>query len=371
MPMTKRKTMLTGILLALSIFATGCGSSDPNPGNEGTSTPQTTVQPQETTGEKPADTTTVPVPIDYEKIKPNEAGKVMVVMFHQFVQSHTAKKGSGWEYITTFQDFRNLLPTLYDKGYRLVNLNDYLDNSIAVQAGFKPMVFTFDDGTKGQFNLVEQNGSLAVNPDSAVGILEEFNKTHPDFGLKGTFYVNLGDNNTFQGAGTLQQRLQYLIDKGFEIGNHTFTHINLQKTLSADKIQEEIGGNQKKMYEMFPDYTMKTFSLPYGSPSKDLKTYVVKGEYEGVKYDNKALMEVGANPNPSPVSIKFDPLSVDRVRASGIKPVECDLAWWLEKVSTADEYVSDGDPDTVAVPKSKEELVDPQKLNGKTLKIYG
>jgi len=45
--------------------------------------------------------------------------------------------------------------------------------------------------------------------------MEEFYEKHPDFGLKGTFYVNLG-NSTFEGAGTLQQRLQYLVDKGFE-----------------------------------------------------------------------------------------------------------------------------------------------------------
>lgn len=370
----KRKILIAGILLALSLITTGCGSSSSNAGSKENSTQKTTLQAGETTGEaageKTSEATAKPVPIDYEKVKPNEAGKVMVVMFHQFVQSHTAKKGSGWEYITTFQDFRNLLPTLYDKGYRLVNLNDYLDNNITVKAGYKPMVFTFDDGTKGEFNLVEQNGALVVNPDSAVGIMEEFNRTHPDFGLKGTFYVNLGDK-TFEGAGTLQQRLQYLIDKGFEIGNHTYSHINLKETKSAEKIQQEIGGNQKKMYELIPNYVMKTFSLPYGSPSKDLKAYVVKGEYEGVKYENKALMEVGANPNPSPVSKKFDPLSIDRVRASGIKPVECDLAWWLQKVSAKDEYVSDGDPNTVAVPKDKEELVDTQKLNGRKLVIYG
>ena len=49
------------------------------------------------------------------------------------------------------------------------------------------MVFTFDDGTSGQFNLVEENGELVANKKSAVGIIEEFNKTHPDFGVKRDF----------------------------------------------------------------------------------------------------------------------------------------------------------------------------------------
>jgi len=88
--------------------------------------------------------------------------------------------------------------------------------------------------------------------------MEEFYEKHPDFGLKGTFYVNLG-NSTFEGAGTLQQRLQYLVDKGFEIGNHTYTHINLKDTTSAQKIQEEIAKNQRTIAELIPGYKMTTF----------------------------------------------------------------------------------------------------------------
>lgn len=309
---------------------------------------------------------TTPPAIDLNVVKPNETGRIMVVMFHNFVEEY--KKGDK-EYTTTFDAFNKLLDTLYTSGYRLISLNDYLNGSIDTPAGFIPMVFTFDDGTTGQFNLIDQGGALVANPRTAVGILEEFNKTHPDFGTRGTFFVNLGDQ-TFSGAGTVVQRLEYLRSKGFELGNHTYTHINLKKTKSAAKIQEEIGGNQKKMYELIPGYTFTSFSLPFGAPSKDLAEYVVKGEYEGVHYENLGIMEVGWDPNPSPFTVKFDPLSIHRVRSSGITPVDADLAWWLDNLKRDKQYISDGNAATVAVPQSYMEYVGQARLNGRTLVTY-
>lgn len=314
---------------------------------------------------KEADET--PQPIDLNEVKPNEAGRIMVVMFHNFIEEY--EKGDK-AYTTTFSEFKELLHTLYDYDYRLISMEDYLNGNINVAAGCIPMVFTFDDGTSGQFNLIEENGKLEANPDSAVGILEEFNKTHPDFGTRGTFFVNLG-NQTFGSTGTLAQRLEYLIDKGFEIGNHTYSHINLKtEAKSAEIIQKEIGQNQKKMYELVPGYTFVAFSLPYGAPSKELTKYVIKGEYEGTAYDNPAIMEVGWDPAPSPFGVKFNPLSTHRVRSSGIEPVDQDLGWWLVNMKRDNQYVSDGDPDTVTIPESYLEHVNQEMLGGRTLRTY-
>lgn len=360
-------------VLMFSLLLTGCSKS---PKADGAKEPVVTNQPSVIVTEDvppsptPAEVVVTPAPtIDLEAVKPDESGKIMVVMFHNFVESFTPSKYDDGAYTTTFDEFRNLLTTLYDKGYRLINMEDYLNNNISVPAGCIPMIFTFDDGTSGQFNLVNEGGKLVANKNSAVGIIEEFNKTHPDFGIKGTFYVNLG-NSTFQGEGTLSERLQYLVDRGFEIGNHTYTHINLTNAKDANEIQKEIGQNYKTMSELVPGYKMLTFSLPYGAPSKNLQQYVQKGEYEGVKYENLAIMEVGWDPALSPVSKSFNPLSVHRVRASGINPVDADLAWWLKNLSREGQYISDGDPNTVTIPKSKEENIDNDKLQGKRLVVY-
>ncbi|MCX7921682.1 MAG: polysaccharide deacetylase family protein [Clostridia bacterium] len=376
--MSKFAKIIPALVISASILLSGCGSKvEPEKNNSAQNTIQSTKPTDNQGSSTPVpqgnDTnarTATPKPsIDLSKVKPNETGKIMVVMFHNFVESFTPTKYDNGEYTTTFDEFRKLLQTLYDKNYRLVNVNDYLNNNISVPAGCIPMMFTFDDGTSGQFNLVEEGGKLVANKQSAVGIMEEFNKTHPDFGLKGTFYVNLG-LGTFEGKGTVNERLKYLIDQGFEIGNHTLTHINLREVKTAEKVLQEVGGNHKKMLELVPDYKLGSLALPFGNATKDLQGYVAKGEFEGVSYENRAIMEVGWDPTYSPVSKKFNPLSTHRVRASGIKPVDTDLAWWLKNLSVGEQYVSDGDPNTVTVPKSREEAVDKNKLNGKQLVVY-
>lgn len=333
--------------------------------------PETGTQPGDKTQDvQPSDSSqkNEPIAIDYNKIKPDESGQIMVVMFHNFVETYPKGKN---EYTTTFSEFEKLLPELYEKNYRLISLTDMLNNNIDVPAGCIPMVFTFDDGTSGQFNLVEKDGKLAANPRSAVGIMEAFNEKHPDFGLKATFYVNLGVTSTFSGEGTMSERLSYLTGKGFEIGNHTKTHVSLPSVKTVQKMLEEVGGNQKLMNEYIPGYSFNSFSLPFGNASKDLKDYVIKGNYEGTEYKHSAIVLVGANPAPSPVSAKFNPFAIPRVRSTGMEKVECDLAWWIDALGTGkSQYVSDGNAATVSIPESKLTNVDMSKLNGKQLITY-
>ena len=167
-----------------------------------------------------------------EVYKYNESGKIIIVMYHRFLENEAD------EYSRSFDNFRKDLEYLYEHGYRSVSLTDYLENTMKVPVGCTPIIFTFDDGTSGQFNLIESGDELVVNPKSAVGIMEEFYKEHPDFGLNGTFYINGG--SIFSGKGTVKERLEYLINKGFEIGNHTNTHPYFNKA-SSDDIQKEIG----------------------------------------------------------------------------------------------------------------------------------
>ncbi|MHB8063757.1 MAG: polysaccharide deacetylase family protein [Ruminiclostridium sp.] len=306
--------------------------------------------------------------IDYNLVKPDESGQIMVVMFHNFIETYT--KGDK-EFTTTFSDFEKLLPKLYEKKYRLISLTDMLNNNINVPAGCIPMVFTFDDGTVGQFNLIEKDGKLVANPKSAIGIMEAFNEKHPDFGLKGTFYVNLGLKTTFKGSGTIPDRLNYLIGKGIEIGNHTKNHVFLPDIKTSKEMLEEIGGNQKLMNEFVPGYTFDSLALPNGASSKAFKEYTIHGNYEGIEYKHSSIVLVGANPAPSPVSTKFNPLALPRVRSTGLTKVECDLSWWLDTLSKGkSQFVSDGNANTVAVPKSNQKNVDMAKLNGKQLLTY-
>jgi hypothetical protein len=122
-----------------------------------------------------------------------------------------------------------------------------------------------------------------------------------------------------------------------------------------------------------PGYDVYALALPLGiGPKGDNYKYAVQGEYEGVKYNHRAVLKVGSNPALSPVNVKFDPTRLPRVRASEMKTEGTGLYDWLQyfERKPGKRYISDGNPDTVAIPESEKENVDQSKLNGKELVIY-
>lgn len=313
--------MLTVLIICVTIIFTGCKNGKPNiETNDGFNILRESGENSEVSPilERSGD-----IENSQEEVyKYNESGKIIIVMYHKFADVETD------EYSRSFENFKKDLQYLYEHGYRTVSLNDYLENKMKVPVGCTPIIFTFDDGTKGQFNLVEnENGELVANPNSAVGIMENFYKEHPDFGLNGTFYIN--GSGFFSGSGTEKERLEYLLSKGFEIGNHTNTHVYLNKA-SAETIQKEIGTVSNKVNELV-GYKINSLALPFGISSKDYKEYISKGTYEGQEYENKIILLVGSNPAPSPTSEKLNLLSLPRVRATGgNKRVDCDLYYWLD-----------------------------------------
>jgi hypothetical protein len=399
-----RHRIFAGLLIGLMIFATSCSGSDPIiPETENKKSSQvedTTdidknekdstqiIQPDDTVkngitkntdtnnevDNEDADTDAVAnedmrPDIDYEKIRPDESGSIMVVMFHNFVETFKSNKYDNGDFTITLGEFERLLHILYEKNYRLINLCDYINNDISTAAGYIPMVFTFDDGTKGQFSLTASENGFTVNPKTAVGVMMKFNEIYPDFGLKGTFFINLG-NNMFPGDGKLSERLNYLIEMGFEIGNHTLTHVQLNSVNDSETIIKEVGGNQKKMEELVPGYKMMSLSLPYGLPANELFEHLIKGRYQDVEYENHAILEVGWCPAPSPFTVEFNTFSINRVRAPGINPVDADLNWWISKLSRKDQFVSDGEPDIVTVPETKVDKINKESLGNRNLNIY-
>ncbi len=217
-----------------------------------------------------------------------------------------------------------------------MSLHDYLNNDMKVPVGCTPIILTFDDGVKSQFNLIKaEDGTLVANPESAVGVMEKFYKEYPEFGLNGTFFIN--GTGYFGGVGTREEKLKYLIDRGFEIGNHTNTHVNFSKA-SIDEIQKEIGVVVKDVKENANGYVVDTLALPFGISSKNYADYIHKGEYDGISYENKIILLVGSNPALAPSNEDVNFLRLPRVRArGGNKAVECDLYWWLDKMEANPE----------------------------------
>ena len=116
-------------------------------------------------------------------------------------------------------------------------------------------MLTFDDSTAGQFRyLVGEDGALTIDPDSAVGVMEAFYAAHPDFGRGGFFAVLPQGNFCFAWQGeeredgpdstSAQQKLTWLLDNGYEVGNHTLNHSDLYD-VDDDTFRAEIGGRDR------------------------------------------------------------------------------------------------------------------------------
>ncbi|WP_051531570.1 polysaccharide deacetylase family protein [Clostridiisalibacter paucivorans] len=299
-------------------------------------------------------------------LKPNEAGEIMVLMYHGIGEEES-------EWVRSVENFKKDLQVLYDKGYRPISLQDFVNNNIDVEAGFTPVVITFDDGNKNNFNIIEKDGEKIVDPNSAVRIMEEFHEKHPDFPLKATFFIF--GTNPFRQKELVEYKLKYLVDKGFDIGNHTMAHNDMSSKANQDpdKIQEYIAKEVEFINTILPEYDVNTYALCNGGRPKDeLEKYLEQGEYNDVEYKNIAILNVGARPSVSPIDRDFNPLSIKRVRASETNVGNLGMYSYIEGFDKNPEkkFISDGDPEVVTVPKKFEEKVDKDKVEDKYLYIY-
>jgi peptidoglycan/xylan/chitin deacetylase (PgdA/CDA1 family) len=276
--------------------------------------------------------------------EPNELGRIMILEYHRIDYPEE-------RWTRTPENFRRDLETLYARGYRLVNLGAVLDRRIDLPAGLTPVVLTFDDSSPGQFRYIQQNGSVVIDPKSGIGILEAFIRERPDFGRGGTFYVLPGaskPNRLFDQPEHEGRKLRFLVEHGYEIGNHTLWHANLGKYPEAT-VRAQIAEAQAWIQRHVPDYRPRSIALPHGMYPKELG-WALAGTAKGSSYKHDAILMVAGGAAPSPFARTFDPARLPRIQA-----VERDLAFWLSffERNPGERYVSDGDPATVTVPAAQ------------------
>ncbi|MHB8577928.1 MAG: polysaccharide deacetylase family protein [Dehalococcoidia bacterium] len=265
---------------------------------------------------------------------PNELGRVLILEYHRIWSPE-----APWQ--RTPAGFRRDLDRLYAAGFRSVSLADVLDNRLDLPLGTSPVVFTFDDSYASQLSL-DAKGNPAG--DSAVGIMTEFARQHPDFGAHGVFYLTW--NTLFGGAGAAGvDKLRYLVTHGFELGNHTMSHANFGR-VSSSSVQQELGQEQDLVRKALSGYEMRTMALPYGAWPAD-KHIAQAGAWNGAAYHFDAILQVGSEPAPSPASAAFNALVLPRVQAG-----EALLSYWLDWFDhhPDERYVSDGHADTISFP---------------------
>ena len=342
------------ILLICLLFLVGCQSSYslPEQDDQPTVTEQTPDELEETIDVEDE----VEDEIDLQIVRPNEAGQVMVLMYHEI-------GGTEATWRRTTENFRSDMETLYNEGYRPVNLNDFLGGNINIPAGTTPFILTFDDGSAGQFRFLDENDEPVVDPDSAISILLEMSEKYDDFEPAGTFFIYYP--LPFRQQAHIQTKLELLVEWGFEIGNHTHGHENL-RSVSQDEAVKALARHVQATQQYLPQYSVNTLALPYGAlPADD--SYLISGTWDDTTYENNAILLVGANPSPSPFTKKFNPYRLPRIRADGTE-----LPRWLQyfENNPDERYISDGNPEIVTLPLTHQDQIDPTHLNNKTLRTY-
>ncbi len=276
----------------------------------------------------------------------NELGRVMILEYHKIDYPEE-------RWTRTPENFRRDLETLYARGYRLQSLNGLVERRITVPAGTTPVVLTFDDSSAGQFRYIERNGALEIDPKSGVGVLEAFIREKPDFGRAATFFVLPGakpPNDLFNQKEYQGRKLRWLVEHGYELGNHTLWHANLGKYDEA-VVRTQLADAQVWVQRHVPDYRFRTLALPHGVYPRDV-SWALNGTAKGSSYRHEAILMVAGGAAASPFARTFDPVRLPRVQA-----VENDLKFWLTHFerNPDDRYVSDGDPDTVTVPGARKD----------------
>lgn len=229
-------------------------------------------------------------------------GQVLVLEYHNF-----GPHDRRWT--RSPAGFMADLTRLYALGFRPMNLGDMVRNQPDSPVGSHPVVLTFDDGDPTQFAW---GANDQPDPSSAVGVLLAFHKIHPDWALRGTFFVN---DNPF-GADSAA-KVKYLVQHGFEIGNHTLDHQDVGK-LPVAGIESEIGRLQEKIAGWAPGYQPVSFALPYGAlptnPAQEAA--IVNGHYGAFSWHFRDVVLVGAGPAPSPSDPTFRPFSLPRIQVA-------------------------------------------------------
>ena len=297
----------------------------------------------------------------YNDYKVNELGFIPVMMYHgiwNVKSDETAYIGGNVDssgYNRTAEAFRGDLEFYYQNNYRMIPLKDYVNGIINVELGKTPIVLTFDDGQKNNINVLglDDKGDIIIDPNSAVGILEEFKLKYPDFNVTATFFIN---GTLFNQKEYNHKILNWLVNNGYDIGNHSYGHADFND-LELDKVPEQVGKLYQLLDTIIPNKYVNIMALPFGSPKSKTNpnfSSIISGTYNNINYETISTLQVGWTSNYSPFSSSFDKHFIKRIRAYDNNGLNFDIQMCFKSLGTS-RYISDGDSTKIVV---KNELID-------------
>jgi len=300
---------------------------------------------------------------DYQNNKVDELGEVPIMMYHGIhnkKNDETSYTGGNVDkdgYQRTSEAFINDLEFYYENGYRMIRLTDYVDGNIDVEIGKSPIIITFDDGLENNIKVtgLDEEGNIIIDPNCAIGILESFKQKYPDYNVTATFFVNAG---LFQQYSYNDKILNWLVDNGYDIGNHTYSHVNFSN-VDSTKTMQEVGSLYEILDGIIPGKYVNIIALPFGSPyslEHENMKYIFNTTYNSKEYITKATLRVGWKAESSPYHIDFNSKFLKRIRAYDNNGVEFDIEMNFKLLENT-RYISDGRNEKIVIPSTKSNLV--------------
>ena len=323
----------------------------------------TTVETTPTTTETTAETTSYKLYTaeEYRNAGVNELNSVPILMYHRIYgmkNSETSYTGGNVDkdgYNRTSEAFEADLRSFYEQGYRMMRLTDFVDGYIDVPFGYSPLILTFDDGIR---DVVlegwNDDGTPKFDPTCAIGILEKIKTEYPDYNVTATFFVN--DTLFENGEETDKKVMKWMVDNGYDIGNHTRDHAKLGGC-SAEEIEKQVGYMYKKLDSIIPGQYVNIVALPYGSPESmgpEHPEYekIFAGTYDGFEYTTKASLLCAWTRSYSPFVRDYEYRRIRRIRGYDNGGEYWDIEDNFKQLNNGKRYISDGEPDTIVFPSS-------------------
>ncbi|MBW3576409.1 MAG: polysaccharide deacetylase family protein [Actinobacteria bacterium] len=276
----------------------------------------------------------------------NELGRVLVVEWHDI-----GDRDGRWE--NSLATFRAQLRELYDRGYRPISVDEFIDGTFPIPLGRSPVLLTFDDSYRQHFFFADDGHT--PHPDSVVGILQAMEREDPTWRARATFafYWPVPFRDTDRD--TIEAKLRYLVANGFDLSNHTYNHDNLAELTDAE-VQDNLARAEAELAEVVgTDYRVRSITLTQGIWPNN-RELAMRGEANGVRYEHDIALLVGFMPTRSPHHSEYDPMAVQRVQA--YVPEFDKWVEWLD-AEPGRRFVSDGDPATVSFPASWADVARP------------
>lgn len=253
-----------------------------------TPAPTATLPPTATLAPSPtplptATFTPTPVPVYLNATVWISDPLVPILTYHRFYPDRYATSTATK---TRLKDFKAYLQTLYDSGYSLVALGDWLAGDLRVPAGRKPLILTIDDLFSSDQIFLNPDGSPSLK--SGLGLLWQFSQDHPDFGFAVALFYNFGDKHYgsrevgdwWQEApgweDALAKAIVWCIEHGAIPYNHFYKHPELDLLTGKELVYlaQENERTLKKFLDLagrpeLADSLGNIFAIPYGIWPKD------------------------------------------------------------------------------------------------------